>query len=54
MQPPETVWGYESVTAAYAEKPAEFWKRIMDHVRDHFPGNHEKGIIKLIGKKPHE
>ena len=52
LLPPEAIWGYEKVTERYDEKPAESWERIMERVRTCFPGNDEKEIIKLIGKRP--
>ncbi|MBQ7677868.1 MAG: hypothetical protein IJT32_06500 [Lachnospiraceae bacterium] len=52
MLPPEAVWGYEAVTAAYDEKPAESWRKIIDRVKKQFPGNKETDIVKLIGKCP--
>ena len=52
MQPPESVWGYEMVTAKYDEKPEESWKRIVDRVKECFPGTTDEEIVKLIGKRP--
>ena len=52
LQPPETVWGYEAVTAAYDEAPKKSWQRIIDRVKEKFPESDEKGIIRLIGKCP--
>ncbi|MCR4752158.1 MAG: hypothetical protein K5852_07665 [Eubacterium sp.] len=52
LQPPEALWGYEAVTAAYEEKPAESWQKIFDHVRKEFPDGSETEILKLIGRKP--
>ena len=52
MLPPEALWGYEKVTAAYDESPAESWQRILDRVRALYPNAGEAGIIRMIGKKP--
>ena len=52
LQPPEAVWGYESVTSQYRETPAESWERITGRVRECFPGGEEKEIIRMIGKRP--
>ena len=52
LLPPEAIWGYEKVTERYDEKPAKSWDKIMERVRTCFPGNDEKEIIKLIGKRP--
>ena len=52
MFPPETVWGYDLVTAAYEDTPHESWRRIIDRVKEKFPGSDEKDIIRLIGKEP--
>ena len=50
LQPPETVWGYEAVTAAYDEAPKKSWQRIFDRVKEKFPESDEKDVIRLIGK----
>lgn len=52
LQPPEAIWGYETITGAYHEKPAESWQRIYDHMKDLYPGNRDKDVIKMIGKRP--
>ena len=43
---------YENVTKAYDEKPVESWERIVDRVKECFPGAEGKGLEKLIGKRP--
>lgn len=50
MLPPEAVWGYETVTAAYKESPDVSRQRIADRIRDQFPDADEACIDKLIGK----
>ena len=50
MLPPESIWGYEMVTAAYSEKPEESWNRIFTHVKEMYPGADDAEIIRLIGK----
>ena len=52
MQPPEAIWGYETVTGAYDEEPASSWERIVSRVKECFPGNDEGEIVRLIGKRP--
>ena len=52
MLPPESIWGYETVTAAYSEKPNESWDRIFGHVKEMYPGADDPEIIRLIGNKP--
>jgi hypothetical protein len=52
MLPPESIWGYDKVTAAYSEKPEESWKRIFEHVKEMYPGADDEEIIRLIGNKP--
>ena len=52
MLPPEAVWGYEAVTAAYNESPAESYDRIVSRVIEKFPGAKEGDVIRLIGRRP--
>ena len=52
LQPPEAVWGYETITSAYQEEPAESWQRIYDWMMYLYPGRNEKDVIKMIGKRP--
>ena len=52
LLPPEALWGYEKVTAAYAEKPKESWSRIFAHVKELYPKTADADIIRLIGKAP--
>lgn len=54
LLPPESIWGYEAVTAAYSEKPKESWNRILKHVKEMYPKADEAAIIRLIGKEPGE
>lgn len=54
MLPPESIWGYETVTAAYTEKPKASWKRLIDRVKEKYPNADEADIIRLIGKEPEE
>ena len=54
LLPPESIWGYEAVTAAYSEKPRESWNRIFQHVKKMYPAADENDIIRLIGKNPGE
>lgn len=52
MFPPESIWGYDKVKAAYSEKPKESWSRIFEHVKEMYPETDDAGIIRLIGKAP--
>ena len=52
MFPPEKIWGYDLVTSAYREEPAESWQRVFDHVKELYPESQESTVIGLIGKKP--
>ena len=52
MFPPEKLWGYDLVTSAYSEEPAESWQRIFDHVKGLYPDSEDSAVIGLIGKKP--
>lgn len=54
LLPPEAVWGYEAVTAAYRERPVRSWQRIYDRVRELYPAADEASVIRLIGKRPEE
>ena len=51
MLPPEAIWGYETVTSAYDEKPEESWQRIFDHVTWMYEEAADRDIEKLIGKR---
>ena len=44
--------GYEYVTSAYTESPAESWQRLFDHVKELYEEAADDEIIRLIGKKP--
>ena len=50
LLPPEAIWGYETVTAAYGEDPAKSRQRIIDRIYEQFPDATDAGIIKVIGK----
>lgn len=52
MLPPEVIFGYDRVTAAYLEKPKESWSRVFEHVKEMYPGAKDADIIRLIGKAP--
>ena len=51
LQAPETIWGYETLSAAYREDPADSWQSIYDHVKARFPAD-ETAILRLIGRRP--
>ena len=50
LLPPEAVWGYETVTSAYYEKPAESRQRIVDRIKEMYPHADDADIAKMIGK----
>ncbi len=54
LLPPEAIWGYETITSAYDEKPQESRQRIIDRVKELYTNADERGIINLIGKAPEE
>ncbi len=53
LMTPESIWGYDAMTAAYEEEPCESWQRIYEHTRKLWPAD-DAAIIKLIGKRPEE
>ncbi len=52
LLPPEAIWGYDTVTAAYNESPADSRSRIADALMRNFPGATDAGIGRLIGRPP--
>lgn len=52
LLPPEAVWGYDAVTAAYAEEPTQSWQKVFDRVKEMFPQAEDAAIIRMIGKCP--
>ena len=54
MFPPEKIWGYEQVTAAYNESPLQSWERLFNHVKELYEETDDDAVIRLIGKKPQE
>ena len=54
LLPPERIWGYEMVTAAYGQEPKASWKQLLDRVRELYPHADSKAVIRLIGKEPEE
>jgi hypothetical protein len=54
LLPPEALWGYDAVSAAYSEAPRESWERIVNRINELYPGADETEIIRLIGKAPDE
>lgn len=45
---PETLWGYESVTAAYKDAPAESRRRILARAEELFPSAEAKAILTVL------
>ncbi len=52
LLPPEAIWGYDMVSAAYSESPRDSWRRIADRVRELFPDAGDTAITRIIGKEP--
>lgn len=48
LAPPEKLWGYEAVTAAYREDPAVSRDRCLDQVRRCFPAAGEDAVLKIM------
>ena len=51
---PESLWGYERMTAAYVESPAESWMKIYNHARQMAPEADEKALARLVGRRPED
>ena len=49
---PESLWGYDLLSSAYGEDPADSWRAIADRVRQLYPGADEGDIARVIGKCP--
>ena len=45
---PESILGYEAVTAAYGRAPAESFRRMAEHLQKLLPQATEKQIVKLL------
>lgn len=45
---PETLWGYDLISSAYTEEPAESFNRMLEHLLDIYPAATEEQIIKLL------
>lgn len=51
LLPPEAVWGYDAVTAAYDEPPEESARRIAAQIRKHWPSADEAAIWRAVGRR---
>ena len=49
---PESLWGYEKLSSAYDEDPAESWSRVYDHIRSLYPHADDAAIRRLAGRMP--
>ncbi len=49
LLPPEAIWGYEKVTAAYGETPEDSWRRIAERIAESFPGASDADIARVVG-----
>ena len=54
LLPPESIWGYDTVTAAYSESPKKSWERQISRVKELYPDADDQSIIHLLGKEPEE
>lgn len=54
LLPPESIWGYDNVTAAYSESPKKSWERQINRVKELYPDTDDQSIIHLLGKEPEE
>ena len=54
LLPPESIWGYDTVTAAYSESPKKSWERQINRVKELYPDADDQNIIHLLGKEPEE
>ena len=50
--PPEKIWGYDVVTAAYKEQPAASWDRIANRILELYPAAGKEEVSRLIGRRP--
>ena len=46
--PPERIFGYDTISAAYSEEPADSRERIVARLMELYPHASEKNINKLI------
>ena len=54
LLPPESIWGYDTVTAAYSEEPKVSWNRLLNRVQELYPHADREAVIRLIGREPEE
>ena len=54
LLPPESIWGYDMVTASYSVEPKASWKRILHRVLELFPHADRRDVIQLLGREPQE
>lgn len=52
LMTPESLWGYETLSAAYGEAPGASWEKIVAHTRQACPDADEDAILRLIGRRP--
>ena len=46
---PETIWGYDLLSAAYGEEPSASHARITAHMHDVYPIADDESIRKVLG-----
>lgn len=49
LLPPEEIWGYEAVTAAYQEDPCDSLQRVIEQVTRFYPDTSEDTVICMLG-----
>ena len=49
---PESLWGYEKLSSAYGEEPADSWSRLYDHIRAQYPQADDAAVRRLAGRLP--
>lgn len=48
LMTPESLWGYDHMTSAYGEEPAESYDAILNHARALCPDADERTLVKLL------
>ncbi|MBR3560537.1 MAG: hypothetical protein IKN81_03245 [Oscillospiraceae bacterium] len=51
LLPPEAVWGYDAVAAAYSELPEDSARRIAEQIYRHWPSADEKAVRRMVGRR---
>ncbi len=51
LLPPEAVWGYDAVAAAYSESPEDSAQRIAEQIYRRRPSADEKAVWRMVGRR---